>query len=568
MDITGVTDGEWAFVAIIIADSQASAPTAPAGWALTGTPGQEGPTGGASSCLTVYQRLKQAGDTTFTFSWPTTRKFAAIVWSWPGLHKVTPVEGYSYNPHSSAGTNYVSSTLTPTDSNRWAATVSGARGTTANQPWTADGALTERIDFNHGGTTPFTAIQLADSNAPVSTTPATYTAVNSQSDPNGGVIAFALIPDVGGGAPTQVIPPPLLFWLAAANQDMWQQSAHGNADQAGTGALGITGTGTAVHVAPQTGRGAVGFAGTGADKRTAPQPGRAAVGIDGTGASGETPPGPSGFTMTPSRWAVPLTTQPHDPTLHLDECIGQRQGTFRFDLINGVTGMHLGRIYPIMDQAPTLTHDTTRTVKRTIAIGLDATDTAAINTLTDRVLVSMLIAGQAFPLGRYMFTDQSRLRSTGGIQSAVQLVDEMFLVDQKISAGFAAPGTGTVADALLDLLSPLPVDVVIDASPYTALGGWGIGTNRGQIIEALAVQGDYFSPYFDNEGTMRFVRSVDPAIVVPAFDFDTHKRVFADSILETDDLLNTPNRFIVVSNAAEAADAEIVGTYDVPPSAP
>jgi hypothetical protein len=587
MDISGATDGEWAFVAIIIADSQSSPPTAPSGWALTGAPGQEGPSGGASSCLTVYQRIKQTGDTTFTFTWPTTRKFEAIVWSWPGLNKVTPTEGYAYNPHSVSGTSYVSSTLTPTDSNRWAAMVSGARGTTANQTWTPDGALTERIDANHGGTTPFTAIELADSNAPVTTAPATYTATDSQSDPNGGVIVFALIPDVGGGAAPQFIPPPLLYQLALANQEMWQQPAHGNADQGGTVALGLSGSGTAVHVAGQGGTSALGLSGTAADRKTAPDTGRSVLGLSGSVAGGKTapdtgrsvlglagggsigapPPGPSGFTASDSRWARTLTTLGPDPTFDLDTCVGQRQATFQFHLVNALTGQVLGQLFPIMDTAPTLTHDTTRTTKRGLALLLDVADTAAINTLTDRVTVSMLIAGGTHPLGRYMFTDQSRVRSTGGLQSAVQLVDEMFLVDQKISDSFAATGAAFL-DTLHKLLDPLPVEVDIAATPFAAVGGWGSGTNRGQIVDALATQGGYFSPWFANDGRMKFIRIIDPAAVVPALDFDTTNHVMADTIVETDDLLDAPNRFVVIGNGVDAASSAIVGVYDVPASAP
>jgi hypothetical protein len=198
MDITFATVGEWAFVAIIIADSQASAPTAPSGWTITGQ-GQEGPSGSASSCLTVYQRRKQAGDTTFLFTWPTTRKFEAITWSWPGLDPATPVEGATYLAHSASSTSYATNTVTPTRSDRWIAMVAGSRGTTSLQTWTPDAAMTERIDVNHGGTTPFDAICLGDTNAVVSAAGHSYTAVQSVSDPNGGTIAFALIP-AGSGA--------------------------------------------------------------------------------------------------------------------------------------------------------------------------------------------------------------------------------------------------------------------------------------------------------------------------------------------------------------------------------
>lgn len=193
LDATGATVGEWVFVAILIADSQASAPTAPSGWTITGQ-GREGTTGSASSCLTVYQHLKQTGDTTQAFTWPTTRKFEACIWSWPGLDQTTPVEGVTYLAHSTSSFSYPTGTVTPTNTDRWIAMIAGARGVLANQSWTADGAMTERIDVNHGGTTPFTSIGVADTAGAVSQTGHSYTATDNMLDYNGGTLALALIP--------------------------------------------------------------------------------------------------------------------------------------------------------------------------------------------------------------------------------------------------------------------------------------------------------------------------------------------------------------------------------------
>jgi hypothetical protein len=200
VDISGATTGEWVFVAIGIADSQTSAPTATAGWTITGQV-QEGASGSASSCLTVFQRKKVAGDTTFLFTWPTNRKYEAVVISWPGLDPTTPVESVATLAHSAASASYVTSTVTPTSTDRWIAQFSFARGTTALETFTADAAMTERVDANHGGTTPFAAIQVADTNANVTAAGHTYTATCSQADPNGSVIAFALIPESSSPTP-------------------------------------------------------------------------------------------------------------------------------------------------------------------------------------------------------------------------------------------------------------------------------------------------------------------------------------------------------------------------------
>ena len=254
------------------------------------------------------------------------------------------------------------------------------------------------------------------------------------------------------------------------------------------------------------------------------------------------------------------------PVLDLDDGIGQRTATYRFDLVDGVSGENLGQVHPIRSGAA-ITHDTTRVIKRDLRANFGSVDTAAINPLTDRIMPSMLIGGQSWPLGRFMFVDETTLVSTGGALGDVALVDEMFIVDQQRSAAFSSTLSATAA--VVDFLTGLPlVDVEVEPSPYPAVGSWAPGTTGGQILEALATQGDYMTPWMDNLGVFRMIRTVDPDTAVPTLDFDRGHRVIAGSISETSDLLRAPNRFIVASNSAEAAGDVIVGTYDVPPSAP
>jgi hypothetical protein len=128
-----------------------------------------------------------------------------------------------------------------------------------------------------------------------------------------------------------------------------------------------------------------------------------------------------------------------------------------------------------------------------------------------------------------------------------------------------------VVPALTRLLVNLPITFTIEDSPFITSGSWSIGTNRGSIVESIALDGDYFSPWFDNNHVMRFIRSFDPATVPPTFNFDEGQSVMADNIVGSDDILNAPNRYIVVSNATgdtTASQIPIVGIYDVPSSAP
>lgn len=270
-----------------------------------------------------------------------------------------------------------------------------------------------------------------------------------------------------------------------------------------------------------------------------------------------------------------LITKNRDPILDLEPWVGQRQATFRFDLSNGATGEKLGQITPLREAS--LSHDTQRTIKRSLSLSLGVADTAAINPITDRVSVFMVFpSGVEYPLGRYMFTDTSRQVFTSGIASAhtagglatVTLNDEMFLVDQEIEKGITSVNA-SISSTIEVVLSSVPsVDLQMEASPFTGAESWAVGTNRGSVLEALAVTGDYFSPWFGNNYKMHFIRTFDPSTKIPDFDLDDGNNVLRDSIVETDDLLTAPNRFIVISNASDSPDIEVVARADVPPSAP
>jgi hypothetical protein len=262
-----------------------------------------------------------------------------------------------------------------------------------------------------------------------------------------------------------------------------------------------------------------------------------------------------------------LTTFPHDPLLDLEPWVGQRQCTYRFERINGVTGEVLGEIHPL--RGATLTHDTTRTIKRQLSFNLGVVDSALVEALTDRILVFMVFPnGAEYPLGRYIFTDQSQELFTSGRLANMVLNDEMFLVDQQITTGVGSSNRNVVT-VVQEVLEPLPVSFDMEPSPFASNSSWSIGTGRGALLEDLATQGDYFSPWFDNEGVMRWIRSFDPADGrLPDFDFDAHRNVLRAGITETSDLLTAPNKFIVISNAPNNTSTEVVGIADIPSNAP
>jgi hypothetical protein len=116
----------------------------------------------------------------------------------------------------------------------------------------------------------------------------------------------------------------------------------------------------------------------------------------------------------------------------------------------------------------------------------------------------------------------------------------------------------------------IPVEADVEATQYATDAGWQAGTYGGQILEALATSGDYWSPWMDNTGTFRMIRTFDPASRIPLVDWDRFGEAVRGTTSSTDDILSAPNRFIVISNqgTGDSAAGPVVGTYDVPAAAP
>jgi hypothetical protein len=274
-----------------------------------------------------------------------------------------------------------------------------------------------------------------------------------------------------------------------------------------------------------------------------------------------------------SRWARGLRTAPVDAQLDLPRYLGQRSATFEFSIVDALTG-YRETLNPLRDSAPEWSHNTERTIKRQITgLNLGVDDTARFRGVSSRLDVAMLVGGRSYPLGRYVPYVDPRLTSTGGDQSIDGFYDEMYVVDQEITAGFGLGivQPGGIEFGILDLLKDVPVTVDVEPTIYANVVSWPIGTSRGQICEHLALDGDYLPPWFDNENVMRFIRTVDPEVAIPTFDYDTDGGVIRANVVRSTTLIDAPNRFVIISNGSSAVgdDAEpVAGIYDVPDSAP
>lgn len=316
---------------------------------------------------------------------------------------------------------------------------------------------------------------------------------------------------------------------------------------------------------------------------------------------GEAPAEPETFNdnfqpKTSSRWAAAFLTTTDgagndaDPRVDLDECIGQRQATYKFVLVDGIDGIIKGEITPARgDGAPTMSHDTSRTVKRTVTpVLLQPSDVDRVDPVRDRIHISMVFPGAdsdssdlEFPLGRFMFSDFTRVPTAGGTWASCGLLDEMFMVDVPLESSFSISPSDVIGDLIESadatirrLLSKMNILIAAESTSYYSAGSWPIGTRGGQVVNDVAQVGDYLSPWFGNDHRLHLKRVFDPADEVATFNWDARKFVLRNSITLPSDYLSSPNRILVISNdavsggEAQLSRRQVYGSYDIPASAP
>lgn len=258
-----------------------------------------------------------------------------------------------------------------------------------------------------------------------------------------------------------------------------------------------------------------------------------------------------------------------ETTLDSPAYVGQRSTSWRFDLVDAVTG-YRNTIKPLVSGSAGIRHDTRSTIKRTITgLTLNREDTAIFNSLSSRLEPFMLVGGEYFRIGRFVPSDWARFPLSSGTTSSASFYDEGFIVDQQITNAFGAQTAGgELATSMIQrFMSRFPtLDYFIEGvlPSYFSLGSWSAGTRGGFIVDQLALDGDFLSPWFDHNSVLQFRRTIDP---IPRFDFDSGA-VLRENVVESDNLIDAPNRFVVIGNGASSFVEPIVGVADVPSSAP
>ena len=234
-----------------------------------------------------------------------------------------------------------------------------------------------------------------------------------------------------------------------------------------------------------------------------------------------------------------------------------RRESVRFDVLD-TDLLKVGELNPDRrTSVPRISNSSDRSLKRSLSnFRLPPDQAADLDTLAARVRpVWVLQDGSEYPLGVFLFADASRSRFTYGLELTATLVDQLFILDQELEASLSY-STGTViTEALDELAAAAGIDARVVTPSTQALSypvAWKAGTSRLRAMSELCQMLSYSSPYFDNDGVLRIVAARNLATATPDFVYSegdvSTGRVYANTIVETDDLLRAPNVYIVIDN--------------------
>lgn len=354
------------------------------------------------------------------------------------------------------------------------------------------------------------------------------------------------------------------------------------------GALGLGGDGGAAQAGQARGGGGGGagrYGGGGGGGGTAAAGGSGGGGAGGSGLSsgvGETLESGvwSGFGLALLSWDVG-PTPPVDPPVEpptddelLDLTFGVRSSTFQYVLLDAAN-QQVGYIdIDVTGGPPVIGNDIGRTIHRTMNnLVLPPSTQAEINPLVHRIMPQMVLSnGSFFPLGVFLFADLSGKVHSRGDFGHGTMGDQGIILDQPSDASIGfQPGT-LLADAIGAVFTRAGLTIwSIDPDITGVIGApvaWPAGTHWSVAAGDLCDLAGAYHPYFDNRGIIT-VRPVDDLpTATPDLEYwtDRRSRIYDDSTTISSDVLDAPNRYIVIDGAA--SQSPIVAKYDIPDNAP
>lgn len=257
-------------------------------------------------------------------------------------------------------------------------------------------------------------------------------------------------------------------------------------------------------------------------------------------------------------------------------------------IVSDKEGFELGDLQLSTSDVPRITNDTTRSIRRNVTnltvlprplwdIDTNRYYANDIDPLTMRASPWWIFGdGTRWQQGVYLWGDDSTEIHSGGSPRVGMLTDQCTLLDQPLERSVGYPAGTSVNEAIADLLSLDPSGEVSAAdmsgiSTTDAVIGVAVGWTVGRDTTLTALDGlckiaGFLPPYYDNQGRLICRETPNLATATAEFSYGAGVGgVIPGTIVASSDLLTAPNRYMVVGGNT---DAELVGIFDVPASAP
>ena len=246
--------------------------------------------------------------------------------------------------------------------------------------------------------------------------------------------------------------------------------------------------------------------------------------------------------------------------------------TWRFEVLDAF-GNVIGEIHPDAASAPTITHDATAVVQRTLSgLRLDPTDTAAVNRYRDRLRPIRVAAdGTETAFGVFVWaTDSTAHQPWGDTIEGGVLYDLGQILTYGLHETVGYEVGDTVTDRLTEAIEAAGItdhDITPSTRQLADPVGWPVGAARSEPIRHLLDLLGY-TAHFDGDGTWVAEPMPLPGLDAPdwIYDVGTDSVIVAGSPVTTTDQWRQPNVFLVSTSSRNGA--QILGRYELPDDHP
>ncbi len=238
----------------------------------------------------------------------------------------------------------------------------------------------------------------------------------------------------------------------------------------------------------------------------------------------------------------------------------------RFDVLD-TDGNPVGEITP--HQGASISFTAADTIQRTLSgIDLSPDDTATVDLYSHRLRPVWIDSQGERPLGVFVWVSRTLHRPGPQLRSG-QLHDLAALLDNEMDRAYSLPDGQLIRTALEQLHSEVGIATSIAPTSARTSGAlaWPMTDHRAEIIRELCDLAG-LAWHIDGSGVAVMRPIPDPDLDPPDHSYDEGEdsTVLHDSIEESDDLLDRPNVYRVVSTAP--TDEAIVGQFALPDRSP